>query len=352
MTSILGMAAGSIAIQLGGAYLRYLPFEAKLPPKERLRLWRYLLGYALLGFALYVAYYSHTGIAVEPYKRVNYFGWIPFFALSLLVIRNEGPRHTFIVGMQTLWYLLLHTLSGSVILSFFPHAATTPTERIPLQTGLYIAFFLLLLPVAKPMFRNLLPSPRFFDTRPMGWYFALLPLGLCVSPIVMLIDRPLMYTWQDRVARIFLLLWVFIIYRFTTLIGQRSREIDRQAHTYELLGQQLSALQAHAALLENRAQDVRRARHDLRHYNRLLATLLDAGEAAKARELIEAQDRELLAPPLSSYCRSPIVNAALTVYMQQAKSQGIPVSCKVKLDDAERPLGGGQRPRDFALQPS
>ncbi len=333
------MAVGSALIQLCGAYLRYLPFENDLSREDRRRLWRYILLWVPVTVVLYLLYFQSAGLDVTSYKRVNYIGWIPFVVFSLIVIKDEGPRHIFVMGMQMLWFLLLHTLSGSLILAFLPNVASGPEGRIPFQTAFYLMFFLLTLPLANSTFRSVLPSKKFFEERPMGWYFALLPLGLCVSPIITLVDRPLMYTWADRISRFFLLFWVFIIYRYTTLMGRRAEDVYHREHTRQILEQQLHGLQDNATLLEARAQDVRRVRHDLRHYNRMLATLLDAGETEKAREMIEAQERELLAPPLKTYCRSPILNAALTVYMQQAKDAGVDaVTCKVRLDTPERPV--------------
>ncbi len=341
----VGMALGLTLVQLFGAYLRYLPFEEKLAPEQRKRLWRYFLFWTPVSVVIYTAVFSQVGVDVDSYKRINYFGWMPFFLFSLLVIRNEGPRHVFIAGMQTLWFLLIHTMSGSLILIFM-EPVYTGLERIPYQTGFYLMFFLLTLPLSRSFFREVLPPAQFFEERPMGWYFALLPLGLCTSPIITLMDRPLMYTWADRISRFFLLFWVFIIYRYAVLMGRRATEVYRQDHTRQILEYQLQGLQDYASLLENRAQDVRRVRHDLRHYNRLLATLLDAGETAQARDLIEAQDKDLLAPPLSIYCESPIVNAALTVYMQQAKEAGVVTNCKVKLDDPSR---SGEGDNDLAI---
>ena len=93
-------------------------------------------------------------------------------------------------------------------------------------------------------------------------------------------------------------------------------------------------------LLQSREEDVRRARHDLRHFNRLLVTLIQSGEIDRALDLIEAQDRDLLKKPIAAYCRSPIVNAALTVYIQLANQDKIPISCNVNIDNPERPTAG------------
>ena len=245
-------------------------------------------------------------------------------------------RHTFVAGMQTLWFMLLQTVSGTVILTFLPPFLGTGVNRLPVQTGFYIFFFIVLLPVEQRIFRNLIPPGLFSGGKLAGWCFAILPLGLCAAPLITLIERPLMYTWADRLSRLFLFLWGIVVYQLSMYAGKRASQIRDEHHTNEMLTQQLQALETNAALLQSRADDVRRTRHDLRHYNRLLATLLRAGEIEKALDLIEAQDRELLTRPIVAYCNSPIVNAALTVYMQAAKKDVIPASCNVNIDDPMR----------------
>ncbi len=335
-----GMAAGITLIHIIGAYLRYLPFEAKLLPGERVRLWKYILLWAPISFAMDFGYFLYEGIDIATYKMVHYLGWVPFFAFSLVVIRNEGMRHTFVMGMQVLWFMLLQTVSGTLILTMLPAEFGTGVNRIACQTALYIFFFVAALPLERRLFRDLLPPKLFTGNRLAGWCFAILPLGFCASPLLSLIEKPLMYSWTDRIVRFFLLFWGFTIYRYALFMGQRMERMQREQHTNELLTQQLHALEDHASLLSARAEDVRRARHDLRHYNRLLATLIDAGAVGDARKLIEAQDRGLFAPPLTVYSESSIINAALTVYVQQAKKDGIPISCKVRLDDPGRPADG------------
>ena len=333
MALIVGMATGITLIQIIGAYLRYLPFEARLLPEERARLWRYILLWTPVTFAIYVAYFRHAGLDVASFKHVQYFGWVPFFTFSLVVIRHGAMRHVFVTGMQALWFFLLHTMSGAVLLTLLPPFYGTGVNRLPTQTFLYIFFFLALLPLERRIFRNLLPPHLFSGSRLAGWCFAIFPLGLCATPAILLIDRPLMYTRSDIILRFVLFFWGITLYQYSLYAGERAANIQNERHTNELLTQQLEALEAHAALLQSRAEDVQRARHDLRHYNRLLATLLDAGEVEKARALIETQDRDLIAQPVAAYCENPIVNAALTVYIQLAKKDGIRISCEVNLDN-------------------
>ena len=340
MTLAVGMATGLTLIQTIGAYLRYLPFESRLAREERTRLWKYILLWMPVSFALYAVYFVHEGVNVSTYKHVHYVGWIPFFAFSLAVIRNEGMRHTFVAGMQALWFMLLQTISGTLILTLLPPQYGTGVSRIPVQTALYIFFFLLLLPLEQRIFRNLLPPHLFSGSRLAGWCFAVLPLGLCAAPMITLIERPLMYSWADRFSRFFLLLWGFLLYQYALYAGRRAAAIQNEQHANAILKQQLHVLESQAALLQSREDDVRRMRHDLRHYNRLLASLLDVGDTAMIRQLVEAQDKELTVGRMSSYCKSPVVNAALSVYLQMAQSEGVPAVCTVNVDGREGMRGG------------
>ena len=332
MILTFGTAASITLIQLIGAYLRYLPFEARLLPEERGHLWRYILFWAPVAFTIYAAYFYHAGCDVITFKRVQYVGWIPFFVFSLVVIRHGAMRHVFVLGMQTLWLFMLHTISSVLILVLLPPTLGTGDNRILSQPIVYICCFLLLLPLEQRFFRNLLPPYLFTGSRLAAWCFAILPIGICVTPFVLLLDRPMMNTTTDMMLHFIRFLWGLILYKYTLYAGERAAQIQSGRHTNELLSQQLQALESHATMLQSRAEDVQRARHDLRHYNRLLASLLDAGEVEKARALIEAQDRELLARPIAAYCESPILNAALTVYMQLAKKEGIRTSCEVDIE--------------------
>ncbi|MBR1759725.1 MAG: sensor histidine kinase [Schwartzia sp.] len=346
MALIVGMAAGIMLIQAVGAYLRYLPFEARLLTEERARFWKYILFWAPVAFGLYVAYFWHSGFDVAAYKRVNYFGWMPFFAFSLLVIRRGAVRHVFVLGMQMLWYFLLHTMSGVLILALLPPAFGTGVPRLSVQTALYLFLFLAMLPLERRIFRRLLPPYLFSGNRWAGWCFAMMPLGLCATPFVLLLDRPLMYTWSDMLLRVALFFGGIVLYRYLLYIGERAARMQNERHTNELLTRQLEALEAHAAMLQSRAEEVQRARHDLRHHNRLLLSLLRGGEVEKAVDFIEAQDRALMASPVAVYCKSPILNAALTVYVQMAKRDGIRVSCAVDMDKTN--VFGG-RDNDLAI---
>ncbi len=343
MNYILSLAIGLTTIQLLGAYLRYLPFEKELSEEDQHRLWRYLAAWAPVAVVIYAGYFSHVGVTEESYRRISSLGGFPFFAVSLLVLPRSIPRHVFIIGMQTLWLLLVHTVAGTLILTFLP-MFSTGIERTLSQTVIFIAIFLLLLPAVRPVFRHLLPPVQLFEERPMGWYLALLPLGLCVSPILNFMHRTFIYTWTDRIERLLLLAWVFVIYRYVILMSRRMAAAQRQESERRVLAKEVHALENYASLLAERDQDVRRLQHDLRHYTRMMTSLLKNGQTEEALALITAEDEAILASSIPAYCQSPIINAALAVYLRLAIQASVRTTYKVQLEPLTEASGDSVSP--------
>ncbi|MBQ7514683.1 MAG: GHKL domain-containing protein [Schwartzia sp.] len=335
MNHIFSLSIGLTTIQLLGAYLRYLPFEEELTVEEQHRLWKYLAAWALAAVIIYVGYFAHAGVTEESYRQISFLGGFPFLGVSFLVLPRSIPRHLFIIGMQTLWLLLVHTVAGMFILSFLPMFASG-IERTLIQTALFITFFLLLLPLVRPVFRHLLPPTQLFDDRPLGWYLALLPLGLCASPIINFLRRTFIYSWTDRIERLLLLAWVFVIYRYVILLSRRMAAARQREAERRVLAKEVNALENYASLLAERDQSVRRLQHDLRHYTRMMTSLLQNGQTEEALALITAEDEAVMASSIPAYCQSPIINAALAVYLRLASQAGVRTTYKVQLDDPGR----------------
>jgi sensor histidine kinase regulating citrate/malate metabolism len=115
------------------------------------------------------------------------------------------------------------------------------------------------------------------------------------------------------------------------ILVRRTEEQDRKENSYLMMSQRMKALEDYTRLTWERQEEIMRIRHDLRHYNRLLLSLIESGETKKAADLIIAEEGEILATSLPTYCQNPIINAALGVYFQRAEEQGIPVTHSVKL---------------------
>ena len=72
-------------------------------------------------------------------------------------------------------------------------------------------------------------------------------------------------------------------------------------------------------------------RHDMRHNYRILYTMLQSGNVNDAMEFIRQQEGQLADTTIRLFCQSPLVNSALSIYIDRAESMGIHVEQKINL---------------------
>ena len=330
METYIGLALAVTMIQLLGAWLRYLPFKGELSVLTEKFIWRCFAVVAVLQTAAYIVLFTAKGLNVFTYKLVMYTGFLLYVFVSVYLIRQRWLQHLFVISMQLMWALFIHAASNTLT-SELPLPITGVQQYLALHTVFYLMVFALTLPLARHFFRNLLPPAYLFAEKRTGYYMALLPLGLGLSHMMLLADDRIVYNWNDHLSRLMLSLWVFLFYRFMVILVRRTEEQDRKENSYLMMNQRINALEDYTRLTWERQEEIMRIRHDLRHYNRLLLSLIESGETKKAADLIIAQEGEILAASLPTYCQNPIINAALGVYVQRAQEQGIPVTHTVKL---------------------
>ena len=87
MDSLL-MSVLLVLTQLAGAYLRFLPFGRGMADDERRLLWRRLLLWSAACLALQTAAFSFHGPDASAYKAAHAVAWLPYFLISLTVLRS------------------------------------------------------------------------------------------------------------------------------------------------------------------------------------------------------------------------------------------------------------------------
>ena len=319
-----------LLIQLGGAYLRYLPFERICTKELRSQLAKLCLLWSVLAFFLYYYIFAVFGLRIIVYKLLLFLGWIPYFLLTAYVIRCHMAQHIFIFGMQTIYVFLLHTLSISVI-PYMPVYANI-SRLILIQGICYLAFFFLLLPLGKKIFRQLLPSRQFINDKSYGHYIALLPLFIIISHISFVIDNKF-HSWQELVSRCMFAGCFFLIYRYTKLEAKDTEKQNMLTHSNKLLSSQLQSLQDYTLLMQDSQKQLSILRHDMRHQARLLYTLIQEEKFPEALGLLQTVDNHLEKTALHPYCKNPIINAAFSIYIKKAQRLGIEVSAKINLPE-------------------
>ncbi|MDD3164424.1 MAG: GHKL domain-containing protein [Oscillospiraceae bacterium] len=137
-------------------------------------------------------------------------------------------------------------------------------------------------------------------------------------------DQPFFAAGVVLLVQLCFLFNVATLYRSLKEITVLSQQTERR----NLLEIQANAMAHRLALMDEAMSQMSTARHDQRHFNHTIATLLRQGETAQATALLE-RGSQLLPPKPQTYCQNVSVNAAVSYYAEQAKRQGI--RCEIRL---------------------
>lgn len=323
MALLLGLLA--VAIQLSNSYLRYLPFSGKISDEEITKLRRWFLICGILSCALYSFLFLRYGITAPIYKNILIFGNLQWVIIAAWIIGRSIYQHIFVFGMAGIWSLILHNIDAIIIVSVFESAL----EIIFSNAVLYLILFALFLPLAKKFFLKMLPPEKFFDE--YGKISAFLPFIMSVGVILLWAQEPLIHTWQERFSRFYLPFAFLMFYQHIYKATEQLQERRRMAQNLRLMQGQLSALSKYNLLIQENNEKVFVMRHDLRHTFRLLYTMIQEKKFDAAKEYLRKEEKSLGETAVKNFCKQPLINAALSLYIQRAKKSGIKINHRINL---------------------
>ena len=267
-------------------------------------------------------------VTYRTFKISFSFNWLPYFLISLLVIRKKIPQHFFVLGMQMMWVFMLHSLAGMGVALLHGKMAE---EFLPLQASIYLLLFAILFPVERKFFTNLLPSERLFENFTLRWSISLLPLMIFFGTVTAIADVTFFPTWQDKLSHLLIPVVFFLIYRSLSIATQHVEEkIFREQKNRQLL-RQTESMSQHNALMEKNQSEVAALKNDLAKNYLTIEKLLVDGKKSEAMEFIRRQTKLLDSTRVKTFCLSPLINAALSIHFTRAEKLGIKVSHKIDL---------------------
>ena len=98
----------------------------------------------------------------------------------------------------------------------------------------------------------------------------------------------------------------------------------------ELINRNISYLQGQLKTARENELSAKTVRHDFRHHNRNIASMLKKGEIQEALSYLEEYNDSLDAAKLSDFCPNITVNAILNSFCTKAQKNGISVSVKAE----------------------
>ena len=140
-------------------------------------------------------------------------------------------------------------------------------------------------------------------------------------------------TWQETFSIIFLLIFVLLMYHsLKAATRQVEEKISAEEKTHNL-ERQLDNLAEQNILIQKSQLEILNLQKNLSQFYNELDELIAREKISDAKEFIRRQSQFLDSTTIKIFCKSPLVNAALSIYFRRAKNFGIKTSFKVDLPE-------------------
>lgn len=247
---------------LPAAYLRYYPFRSIVRPSTRHFLLCGHLYIFLFEFVLLAGLFGRGLMKFETgaFQFLYYFCYLPYLLLLVFTVRPFWLWHLFVLGLQAIYMILIHTLCLEIFKLFLPEAWHT---------------------------NRVLPYPQ-----PAFWtWLGPIPLLLCyyhANQGYFILDPEILF---HPFFQLYILITLGMLVGVALLLVRSLQGGLRQAQTMlqvkeqnlRLQGQ-LNALNDYAAALRKEQQELAILRHDSRHQLRLLGELAENGQFGEAEK--------------------------------------------------------------------
>lgn len=290
-----------------------------------------------------LAIYSVFGISFVSIVAVSYavFGDSPFFyavgftvtiiaAFFVFLLTSADPvcKKIFLFISYANAFSMFVCIS-LILCSIFLKGASETTvyyARNIIRTLLFI-------PAAFVYMRFLRPSVRAVPgKRRKTWYsISVVSLFFLIIFAMFLVEFHAEYGKIGRYIPLFAVAVVIYISVLWVIFGTIRSMID-ESNT-ELINRNIAYLQGQLKTAKENELAAKTVRHDFRHHNRNIASMLKKGEIEEALNYLEQYDDSLDAEKLNDFCPNITVNAILNSFYTKAKKNGIAVS--VEADTGE-----------------
>lgn len=229
-------------------------------------------------------------ILIKVTKKHNYIAIYASFGLCLILFLSFITETDWTIGMDAYWLFVL-------ILPFVTnYLAGVVYGGISALSGFFLSvilFYTDLIGYLQPYGRNM-----------VQWF-----------PIIYLVAMFTAYT---------------IEYELTAY--QIDKKISDEKLAY-FQNERAKRLKEQLAIYQSNDLVIRKYKHDLRHYNRVLASLINEKEYDTASDYLQEFDSKLEQVTAVSFCDNQIVNALITIYAARCQKMGFKLRVKAQVPE-------------------
>lgn len=330
MLAALWFSFNVTLIQISGAYFRYLPFRAEMTAGEIEKFWRRIFLWSVASFAIIAAIFLQFGLNVWLYKIIFIFGWLPYALISIVMIRAKISLHIFVIGIQALWSIMIHTVVAMGV-KFFQ--IEVPLEAMFFQGVWYISTVLLLIRKEIEIFSNLLWFSRELFNSPLSKYITVMPVAIFIGCVLPIAGVENYVTLKEQILRFLIPLFFFLMYRAVRISNRQLEELQQNSAVSKILNHQLETLKLYDSLIRENQKQVDSYRLYLRRNYGKISEMLDGGKKKDALNFIKEQIKTLREMHNNFFTSIPLLNAVFLIYKRKAEEFKIKVTQKIFLPE-------------------
>lgn len=329
MLAALWFAFNVTAIQISGAYFRYLPFKSEMSGTEIEKFWRSILIWSAVSCTIIFVIFLKLGVEIAVLKIIMLLGWLPYVFISMKVIKAKTSLHVFVMGIQSLWSLMIHTVVA-VMVKFFQVGVM---EAVFFQNIWYIAILLLLIRWEIEGFSNILWFSRELFNSPLSKYITVMPFAIFVGCAVPIAGASDFLSLKEQLLRFLIPLFFFLMYRAIRISNRQFEELQHNSSINNILNHQLETLKLYSSLMQDNQKEVESFSLNLRRNYRQILEMLDNDKKKDALEFIKRQINLLQESNDTNkfFTSIPLLNAVFLIYSQKAAELKINVKQKIIL---------------------
>jgi len=330
MLAALWFSFNVTLIQISGAYFRYLPFRAEMTAGEIEKFWRRIFLWSVASFAIIAAIFLQVGLNVWLYKIIFIFGWLPYALISIVMIRAKISLHIFVIGIQALWSIMIHTVVAMGVKIF---QIEVPLEAMFFQGVWYISTVLLLIRKEIEIFGNLLWFSRELFNSPLSKYITVMPVAIFIGCVLPIAGVENYVTFKEQILRFLIPLFFFLMYRAVRISNRQLEELQQNSAVTKILNHQLETLKLYDSLIRENQKQVDSYRLYLRRNYGKISEMLDGGKKNDALNFIKEQIKTLREMHNNFFTSIPLLNAVFLIYRRKAEEFKIKVTQKIFLPE-------------------
>ena len=305
-------------IGLTGVILRYFPFHTSLSNKQKKLLFLSYSAFFVVQFTALLFIFSSFTLIPKGYKFIVCFGGFCYFIINCIIIPNKFFKHLFILSVQSIYSLFLHSLVALLTNRYFLNMPLAMQFQIQ-----SLGFLVLFLLFSYPLYRIFKNSFLLQIGEEKNYYWKwiwLVPCFTLIGNMITTMNGEWISTWQQFFARIFMYITAIASWKCIDMDFKELDEKVRVKNENELLNLQLKSISDSAYLIEKKEEKIRILRHDMRHHTQMLFSLISENKNDKALDMLKNLNKQLSPICTTKFCQNQIVNSAISIYSHKAIS--------------------------------